>query len=199
MAERIDSPRLDEKFFAASDYAARLHRTQTRKGSDIPYIGHLLSVSGLVIEAGGDETQAVAALLHDAAEDQGGEKILEEIRGKFGDDVARIVEECSDTFETPKPPWRPRKQAYIDHLDGVSESTILVSLADKLDNVRAILRDLRLVGPSVWQRFSVTESADHLWYYQSLLKAYERRSGSWLVGELERVLADLKTEIATRG
>ena len=102
-------------------YAAEKHGTQTRKGSDIPYLGHLLSAAGFVIDADGTETQAIAALLHDAAEDQGGEETLAEIREKFGDDVATIVDECSDTFETPKPPWRERKENYIRHLSEASD------------------------------------------------------------------------------
>jgi (p)ppGpp synthase/HD superfamily hydrolase len=135
------SPRLTSKFVEAVQYAAEKHATQTRKASDIPYLGHLLSVAGLVIEADGTETQAIAALLHDAAEDQGGEETLAEIREKFGADVATIVDECSDTFETPKPPWRQRKERYIRHLPDASDDAILVSLADKLDNARAMLRD----------------------------------------------------------
>jgi (p)ppGpp synthase/HD superfamily hydrolase len=149
----------------------------------------------LVIEADGDETAAIAALLHDAAEDQGGEQTLAEIEQRFGQDVARIVEECSDTMVTPKPPWRQRKQDYIDHLGTVTDDTILVSVADKLDNARAILRDLRREGPSVWQRFNTADPQDHLWYYRSLLEVYQRRSDSWLVEELQRVIRDLEQQI----
>lgn len=199
MSEQTTTPRLGERFDAALGYAAKLHRTQTRKAGDVPYVGHLLSVAGLVIEAGGTEDQAIAALLHDGPEDQGGEQTLAEIRAKFGDAVADIVAECSDTFETPKPPWCQRKQAYINHLDGVSDATILVSMADKLDNVRAILRDLRLVGPDVWQRFSTQDPDHHRWYYGELLKVYQRRSKSWLVDELARVLDELTREITATG
>lgn len=195
MGEHTDSPRLSAKFAEALSYAAALHRNQTRKDSGIPYIGHLLSVAGLVIEGDGDETQAIAALLHDAAEDQGGRTTLDEIRARFGADVAAIVDECSDTFEKKKPAWQKRKQDYIDHLGEASEPTVLVSLADKLDNARAILRDFRIVGPELWQRFTVKEPELHLWYYRSLLKVYQRRSASWLVAELERVLDDLEGEI----
>src|SRR4051794_4859847 len=115
MPEQTATPKLTERFDEALGYASQLHRTQTRKGGDIPYLGHLLSVASLVIEGGGTETQAIAALLHDAAEDQGGEATLAEIREKFGDDVATIVGECSDTFEEPKPPWQERKKKYVDH------------------------------------------------------------------------------------
>lgn len=187
--------RLTERFDEALAYTSALHRTQTRKGSDVPYIGHLLSVAGLVIEGGGTETEAIAGLLHDAAEDQGGEQTLDEIRTKFGADVADIVEECSDTMVTPKPPWRQRKEDYIAHLGKASDSTVLVSMADKLDNARAILRDLRRFGPPLWERFSTTDPQDHLWYYQALLEVYRRRSESWLVGELARVIRDLGEEI----
>jgi (p)ppGpp synthase/HD superfamily hydrolase len=189
------SPRLGPRFHEALGYAAELHRSQTRKASDVPYVGHLLSVAGLVIEADGDETTAIAALLHDAAEDQGGEATLAEIEERFGSEVASIVEECSDTVVTPKPPWRQRKENYIAHLDEVSDRTILVSLADKLDNARAILRDLRRYGPRVWQRFNTDDPHEHLWYYRSLLDVYRRRTDTWLVDELERVVRTLEEEI----
>jgi (p)ppGpp synthase/HD superfamily hydrolase len=136
----------------------------------VPYVGHLLSVAGLVIEADGTETEAIAALLHDAAEDQGGDATLDEIEKRFGRDVARIVDECSDTVVTPKPPWRQRKESYVAHLHEASDSTIRVSMADKLDNARAILRDLRRHGPQVWQRFNTDDPQEHLWYYRSLLE-----------------------------
>jgi len=188
---------LTERFDEALGYAAALHRTQTRKGGDgVPYIGHLLSVAGLVIEGGGTETQAIAGLLHDAVEDQGGAPTLAAIRERFGDDVAAIVEECTDADVIPKPPWQPRKQAYIDHLWTVSEATLLVSLADKLDNARAILRDHRLVGDELWERFSVKEPGLHLWYYTSLLEVFQARTpGVWLVDELARVLGELRERV----
>jgi (p)ppGpp synthase/HD superfamily hydrolase len=189
-------PRLSEKFHHALTYAAVKHHRQTRKGGDTPYIGHLLSVAGLVIEAGGTEAQAIAALLHDAAEDQGGKETLLEIRERFGSDVERIVEECSDTFEDPKPPWRERKTSYIGHLKDASDDTILVSLADKVDNTRAILRDFRGSGSQLWQRFSVKDPNDHLWYYRSLLDVYEHKTDCWLVDELRRTLGALEEELA---
>ncbi len=195
MAGQTASPRLTPKFTDALGYAARIHATQTRKASEVPYLGHLLSVAGLVIEADGTETQAIAALLHDAAEDQGGEQTLDEIGQKFGADVRAIVAECSDTFESPKPPWRERKEQYIDHLHGASDDAVLVSLADKLDNARAILRDFRALGSDVWQRFSVRDPGLHLWYYRSLLEVFEQRSGSWMVGELRNVIDALTQEM----
>ena len=168
---------------------------QTRKASEVPYLGHLLSVAGLVIEADGTETQAIAALLHDAAEDQGGERTLTEIDEKFGAGVASIVAECSDTFETPKPPWRERKERYIDHLRVASEDAVLVSLADKLDNARAILRDFRALENEVWQRFSVQDPQLHLWYYRSLLEVFGQRTHSWMVGELRDVIDALEQAV----
>ena len=199
MPAQTTRPRLTARFDEALGYAAELHRTQTRKGGDIPYLGHLLSVASLVIEGGGTEDQAIAGLLHDAVEDQGREgRTLVEIREKFGDDVATIVEECSDTDEVPKPPWKPRKEAYIKHLAKASEATVLVSLADKLDNARAILRDHRLVGNELWLRFSEKNPEEHLWYYGALLEAYKDRESTkstWLVDELERVLGELRNRI----
>jgi (p)ppGpp synthase/HD superfamily hydrolase len=177
-------------------YAERLHHTQVRKGGNIPYVGHLISVAGLVINDGGTEDQAIAALLHDAVEDQGGPPTLEEIRVKFGEDVARIVRECSDTDEEPKPPWLERKQDYIDHLGGVGVDTLLVSVADKLDNARSMLRDYHEHGPKLWQRFNRKNPQDHLWYYGGLLDAYRKRGlKSWMVDELGRVVAELKRQV----
>ena len=195
MTSQTTSPRLTPKFVEAMAYAAEKHATQTRKGSDIPYLGHLLSVAGFVIEADGTETEAIAALLHDAAEDQGGEATLAEIREKFGDEVAEIVGECSDTFETPKPPWRERKQRYVDHLPEASDGAILVSLADKLHNAHAILRDFRAHGDELWQRFNVKDPKQHLWYYRSLLDVYVQRVDNWMVDELSGVIDALEREI----
>jgi (p)ppGpp synthase/HD superfamily hydrolase len=195
MPQETTTPILTERFDEALAYVAHLHRTQLRKGGDIPYLGHLLSVSSLVIEGGGTETQAIAGLLHDAVEDQGGAPILTEIRAKFGDDVATIVDQCSDTDVVPKPPWKARKEAYIAHLDTASDDTILVSLADKLDNARALLRDYRIVGAKLWQRFSVNDPKQHLWYYRSLLEVFKDRNETWLVDELDRVITTLEESI----
>jgi (p)ppGpp synthase/HD superfamily hydrolase len=195
MTSQTTSPRLTPKFVEAVAYAADKHANQTRKGSGIPYLGHLLSVAGFVIEADGTEAEAIAALLHDAAEDQGGEETLAEIREQFGDEIAAIVGECSDTFETPKPPWRERKQRYVDHLPEASDAAILVSLADKLHNARAILRDYREVGDELWQRFSVQDPQLHLWYYRSLLDVYARRVDNWMVDELREVIDRLEQGI----
>ena len=135
-----------EQFEAALVYAARLHRDQTRKGSGIPYVNHLLAVAAIVGENGGTEEEVVAALLHDAPEDHGGRARLEEIRERFGDEVAEIVAGCTDTYEDPKPAWRPRKEAYVAHVRTAPASVRLVSAADKLHNARSILADLRVSG-----------------------------------------------------
>ena len=193
MSEQTSTPKLTGQFSKALVYAELKHHNQVRKGGDIPYVAHLLAVAGLVINDGGSEAQAIAALLHDAVEDAGGPATLKEIRANFGDDVARIVDECSDTDEEPKPPWRERKQNYINHLADVGVDTILVSVADKLDNARSMLRDYHTHGPSLWVRFTVKNPRDHLWYYSQLLKAYRGRGcTSWMVDELGRVVDELK-------
>jgi (p)ppGpp synthase/HD superfamily hydrolase len=186
---------LTRRYADAVGYACEAHAQQARKGTRVPYAAHVIGVSSLVLEAGGDEDLAIAALLHDAAEDQGGAAVLAEIKARFGPAVVAIVDECSDTVETPKPPWQQRKQSYIDHLDSASDDTILVSLADKLDNARAILRDVRGVGSALWERFSVNDPQQHLWYYRSLSKVYERRNHTWMVAELRRVLDQLEAQI----
>ena len=134
---------LSPLFETAFLYATHVHAGQARKATGIPYITHLMAVAAIVAEYGGDEVQVIAALLHDAPEDQGGEGRLEDIRQRFGEDVARIVSACSDTFEDPKPPWWPRKEAYLKHLELAPTEVLLVSAADKLHNSRAIVADLR--------------------------------------------------------
>jgi (p)ppGpp synthase/HD superfamily hydrolase len=198
VSEQTSTPKLTGQFSKALGYAECKHHNQVRKGGDIPYIGHLLTVAGLVINDGGSEDQAIAALLHDAVEDAGGPATLEEIRANFGGDVARIVEECSDTDKEPKPPWRQRKQDYIDHLAEVRQDTLLVSVADKLDNARSMLRDYHEHGPKLWERFTVKDPRDHLWYYGELLKAYRNRDcKSWMVDELDRVITELRRRVAS--
>ena len=182
--------RLGARFRAALALAAELHAGQLRKGTDIPYAGHLLAVAATVIEDGGSEDQAIAALLHDAAEDQGGEQVLAAIRARFGEAVAGIVAECSDTFASPKPPWRERKQAYVAHLHTASEGAIRVSLADKLHNARAIVRDLSLSGPALWERFSAGRE-EQLWYYGELAAAFEARRPGVLATELRGLVDEM--------
>jgi (p)ppGpp synthase/HD superfamily hydrolase len=183
---------LSSKFDEALAYAADLHRDQQRKGpAGIPYIAHLMSVSALVLEAGGSETQAIAGLLHDAAEDQGGEATLAEIERRFGSEVAAIVRACSDTTEEPKPSWRARKEAYIAHLATAPEEALLVSLADKVHNARSIVSDYRVEGPSVFERFN--PDSDQHWYYGELAGAFRARLGDEpLVRELEVAVGELQ-------
>ena len=143
-----------EEFQEALLYAARLHRHQKRKGTNTLYVTHLLAVTAIVTESGGTENEVVAALLHDAPEDQGGKERLEDIRTRFGEMVAEIVDGCTDTYEEPKPAWRPRKEAYIERISSQPASVQLVSAADKLHNARAILSDLRDIGEDLWDRFT---------------------------------------------
>jgi hypothetical protein len=183
-------PHLGHRFDRALRLARELHAEHHRKGSDIPYLAHLLGVTSLVLEDGGSEDEAIAALLHDAVEDQGGQQTLNLIRQRFGRRVADIVAGCSDTDVTPKPPWKERKQAYIDHLATADESVRRVSLADKLHNARAIRFDLEIVGDALWDRFNA-DRTETIWYYESLVGAFAARSSSPMVQELRRVVADI--------
>lgn len=188
-------PLLGRRFDQALALAADLHRDQIRKGSHVPYLSHLLSVAALVIESGGDEDEAIAALLHDALEDCPDQISPERLEKKFGERVRRLVEACTDTPPGfgggRKPPWRERKVGYIERLRS-GEIPWRVSLADKLHNARSILRDHRGVGDDVWDRFSVSKD-ETLWYYSELAKAY-RSAGAdgYMVEELERVVGVLK-------
>ena len=171
-------------------YAAEKHAGQKRKGTKIPYISHPIGVASLVLEYGGGEDEVIAALLHDVAEDCGGQEALDEIRAKFGMSVAAIVEGCSDTLETPKPEWLERKRNYVEHLRNAPPKVRLVSAADKLHNARAILKDLRDLGDEVWTRFSASKD-DVLWYYRALVEAFKARGTSPLIEELERTVAEM--------
>lgn len=182
---------LSQKFDEAFLFAHSLHREQTRKGSDIPYMTHLLSVAALVGEYGGTETQQIAALLHDAAEDQGGTDTLHEIERRFGAEVAQIVHACSDTVVTPKPPWRARKEQYLAQLLHEPQSVQLVSACDKLHNARSIARDLRICGEAVWDRFTGGKSGS-LWYYSSLVETYRRCFPHPVVEELDETIQQIK-------
>lgn len=191
------TPRLTVRFEEALVYAAQLHRFQTRKGTEIPYVSHLLAVTALVIQDGGDEDQAIAALLHDAVEDQGGRETLAEIHRRFGEQVARIVEHCTDAYEDPKPPWRARKESYLARLRQAPPEVQRVSLADKLHNARSILRDLRSGGPQVWERFRGGKEGT-LWYYRSLVEIFTPaetqapiRTNGYMAAELNRVYAEI--------
>jgi len=181
---------LSERFDDALAFASRLHRSQTRKGTAIPYISHLMAVSALVIEHGGDEDQAIAALLHDAAEDQGGEAILHEIEHRFGPAVARIVEDCTDAWTEPKPPWRGRKEAYLDKLPSKPKSSLLVSLADKVHNAAAIVEDRETIGEAIWTRFSGGRDGT-VWYYDTLGRIFAHEMPGPLAGRLTRLAATM--------
>lgn len=183
---------LGERFNEALVYAATAHREQWRKGTDIPYVSHLLGVCSLVLEYGGDEDQAIAALLHDAVEDQGGAARLADIRSRFGDRVAEIVDACTDADTQPKPPWRERKECYIAGLAEHDPEVWLVSCADKLYNARAILRDYRQIGEALWARFRGGRKGT-LWYYRALADEFGRLSVGPIADALEEVVATLET------
>lgn len=187
-------------FAKALGYMVHLHGEQVRKDLvGTPYVAHLMSVSALVLEHGGTEVDGVAALLHDAIEDAGGTDVEAEIARRFGPEVARIVRDTTDTDENPKPPWRPRKEAYIAHIAEIDERAIRVSAADKLHNVRSLLADLRRDGDVVWERFNAPKD-DQLWVQQAYVDAFEQRlaaldaAGSRtaeLVAELRSVVAQV--------
>jgi GTP pyrophosphokinase len=189
-SETLEQP-LTDRFTSALTYACELHRTQARKGTQIPYVAHLLSVAALVLEHGGSEDEAIGALLHDAVEDQGGPPTAAAIRERFGTTVAGIVAETSDTDQVPKPPWRERKLNYIAHVRSASPSARLVSAADKLHNARAILEDYRVHREDLWNRFNAGGKDNVLWYYDELLAAFESHGTTRLTGELRRVVEEL--------
>jgi (p)ppGpp synthase/HD superfamily hydrolase len=189
------SSQLSERFENALLYATRLHASQTRKGNGVPYVSHLLAVASLVLEAGGGEDAAIAALLHDAAEDQGGHETLADIRARFGARVADIVAACSDTFEEPKPPWHERKRAYIAHLRDAPAEVLLVSCADKLHNARAIAADHRQLGDALWARFHAGPE-DILWYYRELSAIFSEQGPEYLAAELALVVEALHRDAA---
>jgi len=190
--------KLTEKFDRALAYATHVHGGQARKGTSIPYISHLLAVAATVLEYGGDEDLAIAGLLHDSVEDQGGKARLEDVRHRFGDRVAGVVRACTDSFANtargePKKDWCKRKTAYIEHLDDVDEDVLRVSLADKVHNARAILRDLRTdgVGEKVWSRFSQPREKS-LWYYRSLACKFRDKLPGQLANELHEIVEELE-------
>ena len=185
---------LTRRFDEAFAYAHEAHATHTRKGSGVPYIGHLMGVASIVIDDGGTEDEAIAALLHDAAEDCGGRERLEDIRARFGDAVAKIVEDCTDSWTTPKPAWADRKQKYVEHARTLAPTSLRVSAADKVHNAYAILRDLRNVGDKVWERFNASAD-DIVAYYQALVRSYREAGGGRLVDELDRIVRGIEREM----
>ncbi len=180
-----------DPFTEALVYAAELHAGQVRKGTDTPYVAHLLGVTALVLENGGDTDQAIAALLHDAAEDQGGRDTLHEIEKRFGEKVAKLVEALSDTLDDPKPAWRPRKESYLRRLAIAEQDELLISAADKVHNARAILRDLGQSGPSIWDRFKGKRSGT-LWYYSELVQIFRKNFPGYLADELDQLVQKMQ-------
>jgi (p)ppGpp synthase/HD superfamily hydrolase len=182
---------VSKRFVDALSYAAELHARQIRKRTERPYIGHLLGVASIVIEYGGDEEMAIAALLHDAVEDQGGLPRLRQIKKKYGRRVAHIVDGCTDAYIEPKPPWLERKRRYIDRVAEEDHEVRLVSAADKLSNARETLHELRLHGDFVYERFAGRKIGT-LWYYRELINAFRRAGSNALVEELDRVVTELE-------
>lgn len=186
---------LSSRFTEALTFATALHKNQVRKGSGIPYVAHLLGVASIALEYGASEDEAIAALLHDAIEDQGGAATRAEIRRRFGDTVTAIVDGCTDADTIPKPPWRQRKEAYIAHIPTTSPSVLLVSASDKLHNARSILRDYKILGESVWERFKGGKDGT-LWYYRTLVDAFRQSSSILpLIDELEQVVSELENMV----
>jgi (p)ppGpp synthase/HD superfamily hydrolase len=183
--------KLSHRFQDALLYAATLHAEQVRKASGEPYLTHLLAVAAIVMEYGGDEDEAIAALLHDAVEDQGGCATFEEIVRRFGPAVAAIVDGCTDSDVTPKPAWRPRKEAYIARLRDAPASVRLVSAADKLHNTRSILREYRRQGESLWSCFRGGREGT-LWYYRTVVETLKQVDNTPVVQELERAVAEIE-------
>ncbi len=189
------------RFEEALVFAAQKHKAQTRKGTSIPYIAHLMQVSGIALENGADEDEAIAALLHDVMEDQ--DVTQEELTRRFGPAVAAIVVGCSDSASTNKPEWKQRKDVYISHILTASKSIRLVSSCDKLHNARAILADYQELGDDLWSRFTVGQG-DILWYYRSLVDKFQEAQAqqgeppSRVVAELARVVGDLERQMQAR-
>jgi (p)ppGpp synthase/HD superfamily hydrolase len=188
-------PELGPRLQRAFRYAAEQHAGQTRKQTAVPYLSHLMAVASLVLEAGGDEDMAIAALLHDVVEDCGGMPRLREVGKEFGSRVAKIVEGCTDAFVEPKPEWLDRKKNYLREVKHADVETRLVSASDKLHNVRTILTDYRQQGEAIWARFSGKRDGT-LWYYRALSDEYQQRSPNRITRELEIAVAELERVVS---
>lgn len=199
MSESTDQPLLTARFREALTLAFDLHEHQTRKGSGVPYFSHLMSVSALILEDGGDEDEAIAGLLHDALEDQGDKISADEIEARFGRRVRELVEACTDGTPVDggkKEPWDIRKARYIEHIAQVDHAH-RVSLADKLHNARSILCDLRMEGEAVWGRFSKPKEKT-LGHYRALVEAFrEGGAKGYLIEEKERVVRKIEEKART--
>ncbi len=193
----LKPPTLGPRLQRAFRYAAEKHYGQTRKQSAVPYLSHLMAVASLVLEAGGDEDMAIAALLHDVVEDCGGMRRLREIRRQFGPRVAKIVEGCTDSFGEPKPEWVERKKDYLREVKHAGVETRLVSASDKLHNVRTILTDYRQHGEAIWTRFTGKKEGT-LWYYRALSNEYRRRGPNRNTRELEIAVAELERVVGKK-
>ena len=189
--KNLKPPRLGPRLQSAFRCAAEKHAGQTRKQTAVPYLSHLMAVASLVLEAGGDEDMAIAALLHDVVEDCGGMPRLREIRKQFGTRVAKIVEGCTDSFGEPKAEWTQRKKGYLQEVKHADLETRLVSASDKLHNVRTILSDYRKDGEAIWSRFTGKKEGT-LWYYRALSDEYRRRGPNRITRELEIAVAELE-------
>ena len=184
---------LSPRYSDALQFCFEIHKDQRRKGGNVPYVSHLLAVSAMVMEQGGNEDEAIAALLHDSAEDCGGLPMLEQVRNRFGDKVASIVEGCTDSLsEDPdnKESWKVRKERYIAHLRQADRSTLLVAACDKFHNLSNTVRDLNAHGKQVWSRFNKGPE-DQVWYYSECISAFEAVELP-VAKELQRELAVLK-------
>ncbi|HYJ30182.1 MAG TPA: HD domain-containing protein [Allosphingosinicella sp.] len=188
---------LGKRFDEALVYASHIHGGQLRKGTSTPYLAHLLGVASLALESGADEDEAIAALLHDSVEDCGGAARLEDIRTRFGDRVAGIVADCSDSDTDPKPPWRQRKHDYLAALEAKPRSSLLVSLADKTHNAQAILADLHAHGDALWDRFTGGKEGS-LWYYGALAQAFSRALPGPAADRLARLVEDMRDHAASQ-
>jgi len=192
MTKHNADPALSPRYSDALQFCFDIHLNQRRKGGTVPYVSHLLAVSALVLEYGGNEDEAIAALLHDSAEDCGGKPMLDRVRMKFGQKVASIVEGCTDslsTLPTEKEEWRPRKDRYLAHLREADKSTLLVAACDKFHNLSNTVRDLRASGQTIWSKFN-TGPAEQVWYYTECTKIFEAADLS-IADSLRRELDEL--------
>ena len=205
MGEEAKGLFLSARFTQALDYVRHLH-IETRKGSKIPAMAHLLGVASLVIGEAGHapvevtEDMAIAALLHDAVEDHGGQRRLEDVEHSFGAEVARMVEGMSDSLAEDgddKESWEERKARYVKRLETEPLDVQLISVADKLYNVRTIVADYREAGEEIWQRFKRGRE-QQMWYYRELLRVFRTRPTNRIVDEFERVVEELERLIAGR-
>lgn len=192
MANKSAIPAYSSSLLHALQFAGHIHAEQRRKGGNVPYLSHLMAVCALVLDYGGSEAEAIGALLHDAAEDCGGREMLEKVSNTFGHKVAEIVEGCTDTFEDPKPDWRPRKEAYLQHLADASDPVRTVACADKLHNLLCTVRDLReQPGPGYWSRFTAGRD-EQIWYYQGCLDSFRKGNRPPMLNEFEIVFTEFQ-------